>query len=101
MAQNYPAAGDQSVDAVALFGDAIILRDDTQYAINQANRKLREFGRLDRSGELISDRIDLGAEPGQMIDKINNSDGANFSIKAICSKVVHDFENQVTKRILS
>lgn len=98
---NYPAAGDQSDAAVAIFGDAIVLRNDTQYAINQANRKLREFGRLDRSGELVSDRIDLGAEPGQMIDQINNSDGTNFPVKALTSKVIHNFDApQSTKRQL-
>lgn len=102
---HYPAAGsdvpnESSEKSVELYGNATILIDDTAYAVNHANRGLRDFGRLDRSGELVSDRLDLMAAPGDMIDTIQNTDGSDFPIKAVVSKVIHDFKAQTTKRQL-
>lgn len=100
----YPSPSDGTSDSEALFGNATVLRDDSNYAYNQANKKLREFGRLDRSSELITDRIDFSAQPGELVDKIQNTDGSDFPIKAVTEKVIHDFGgtggNQSTKRQL-
>lgn len=88
----YPPAGGESAESIALYGDATVIRDDTNYSYDQANRKLREFGRLDRSGEITMDSIDLIAQPGDMINMIQNSDGTKFDIKAVRKSVYHCFK---------
>ena len=87
----FPAAGSDDPKAVALYGNETVLRDDSSYAFDQNVRKINEFGRLDRASDLEADRLDLTAEPGDMIDALSNSDGSLYPIKAIVKTVVHDF----------
>lgn len=89
---NPPAAGDGSAASKALFGDATVLRDDTQLAINHAIRGLAQTARLDRGGTLVSDDIDLMAVPGMAIAALSNRGGGEFPIKAMIHAVEHDFE---------
>jgi hypothetical protein len=92
----YPPADSESNDSIALYGDSPVLRDDRSYGYDQANRKMREFGRLERNGLMPSDRMDLMAKPGDMIDTIVNTNGTDYPVKAVRKMVEHDFDKQQT-----
>lgn len=87
-----PAAGDGSAASAAVFGNASVMRDDTQLAINHAFRGLGQTARLDRGGTLESTDIDLMAVPGMAIAALENRGGSTFPIKAMIHAVEHDFE---------
>ncbi len=91
---HFPSAVDGSADCLALYGDAIALRSDVAFGYNQASRKAGEFMRLDRNGEDTSDRIDLLAEPGDMVTSIINNDGSEFPVKSVRKSVSHNFSEK-------
>jgi hypothetical protein len=97
---NYPMAGANTVQAKALYGPDKILRDDSAYNEDHANRKLQEFGRLDRGGILKTDRLELAANVGDLIDQIDNTGGGTFPIKAAVKMIEDDFQTQKTTRTL-
>jgi len=90
------------VDATAATG--VALRDDSDYALAHAHRKIADVGRLQRDGRLITPHIDITAQPGQAIsDILNVGIGSVFPIRGIVHTVIfHNKEkDQITERILS
>lgn len=95
----YPKAGTEA----NIYGTAKIVRNDTDYLTDQADKKLREYGRLGGGGNPKTNRLELSAQVFDMIDNIENTGGQTSSqapIKKVTKQVEHDFVHGTTERIL-
>lgn len=96
----YPMAGSVGASAELIYGPDAVIRDDSQYQKQHATNKLQEFGRLDRGGILESDRLELSAQVGELIDVIDNTSGGTFPVKAVVKQIEDNFITGKTTRTL-